>query len=43
MEIDHLKNKQAPFMNDKASKYLNTVNNVAQYLGARAEMEVKRQ
>ena len=38
-EIDHLKNKHFPFMNKKASKYLNTVNDVAQYPGARVEME----
>ena len=38
-EIDHLKNKHFPFMNKKASKYLNTVNNIAQYPGARVEME----
>jgi hypothetical protein len=33
-EIDHLKIKHAPFMNDKALKYLHTVDNVAQYPGA---------
>jgi hypothetical protein len=35
MEIDHLKIKHAPFMNDKALKYLNADNIVAQYAGAR--------
>ena len=38
-EIDHLKNKHFPLMNKKASKYLNTVNDIAQYPGARVEME----
>ena len=38
-EIDHVKSKFTPFMNDKASAYLNTVNNVAQYPGARVEIQ----
>ncbi len=41
-EIDHLKHKHAPFMNEKALKYLNAVDDAAQYLGARIDVDFGR-
>ncbi len=37
-EIDHIKHKHAPFMNEKALKYLNSVDDAAQYPGARIDV-----
>ncbi len=41
-EIDHLKHKHAPFMNDKALKCLNAVDDAAQYPGARVDLDFGR-
>jgi hypothetical protein len=38
-EIEQIKNKHAPFVNDKALKYLNAVGDTAQYPGARVDVE----
>ena len=38
-EIEHIKNKHAPFVNDKALKYLNAVSDAAQYPGARVDVD----
>jgi hypothetical protein len=38
-DIEHLKHKHAPFMNEKALKYLNAVDNAAQYPGARIDAD----
>jgi hypothetical protein len=38
-EIEQIKNKHAPFVNDKALKYLNAVNDTAQYPGARVAVD----
>jgi hypothetical protein len=38
-EIEQIKHKHAPFMNDKALKYLNAVNDAAQYPGARVAVD----
>jgi hypothetical protein len=41
-EIEHLKHKHAPFMNEKALKYLNAVNDAAQYPWARIDVDFGR-
>ncbi len=41
-EIDHLKHKHALFMNDKALKCLNAVDDAAQYPGARVDLDFGR-
>ncbi len=38
-EIEQIKNKHAPLVNDKALKYLNAVNDAAQYPGARVAVD----
>ncbi len=38
-EIEQLKHKHAPFMNEKALKYLNAVDDAAQYPGARIDVD----
>jgi hypothetical protein len=38
-DIEHTKNKHAPFVNDKALKYLNAVGDAAQYPGARVDVD----
>jgi hypothetical protein len=38
-EIEQIKHKHAPFVNDKALKYLNVVNDAAQYPGARVAVD----
>jgi hypothetical protein len=38
-EIEQIKHKRAPFVNDKALKYLNAVNDAAQYPGARVDVD----
>ncbi len=38
-EIDHLKQQHAPFMNVKALKYLNAVDDTVQYPGARLDID----
>ncbi len=38
-EIEQIKHKHAPLMNDKALKYLNAVNDIAQYSGARVAVD----
>ena len=41
-EIEQIKNKNAPLVNDKALKYLNAVNDAAQYPGARVAVDYSR-
>jgi hypothetical protein len=41
-EIEQIKNKHAPLANDKALKYLNAVNDAAQYPGARVAVDYSR-
>ncbi len=41
-EIEQIKHKHAPFVNDKALKYLNAVDDVAQYPGARVAVDYSR-
>jgi hypothetical protein len=41
-EIEHIKNKHAPFVNDKTLKYINAVNDAAQYPGARVAVDYSR-
>jgi hypothetical protein len=41
-EIKQIKHKHAPFVNDKALKYLNAVGDAAQYPGARVEVDFGR-
>ena len=41
-EIEQIKHKHAPFMNDKALKYLNAVDDAAQYPGARVDVDYSR-
>jgi hypothetical protein len=41
-EIEHIKNRHAPLVNDKALKYLNAVDDAAQYLGARVAVDHSR-
>jgi hypothetical protein len=38
-EIEQIKHKHAPFVNEKALKYLNTVSDAAQYPGARVDVD----
>ena len=38
-EIEQIKQKHAPFVNDKALKYLNAVNDAAQYPEARVAID----
>ncbi len=38
-EVEQIKNKHAPLVNDKALKYLNAVDDAAQYPGARGAVE----
>jgi hypothetical protein len=38
-EIEQIKHKHAPFMNDKALKYLNAVDDAEQYPGARVAVD----
>jgi hypothetical protein len=38
-EIEQIKHKHAPFVNDKALKYLNAVKDAAQYPGARVDAD----
>jgi hypothetical protein len=38
-EIEQIKLKHAPFMNEKALKYLNAFNDAAQYPGARIDVD----
>jgi hypothetical protein len=38
-EIEQIKYKHAPFVNDKALKYLNAVGDAAQYPGARVDVD----
>jgi hypothetical protein len=38
-EIEQIKHKHAPFVNEKALKYLNAVNDAAQYPGARVDVD----
>jgi hypothetical protein len=38
-EIEQIKHKHAPFVNDKALKYLNAVSDAAQYPGARVDVD----
>jgi hypothetical protein len=41
-EIEQIKHKHAPFMNEKALKYLNSVGDAAQYPGARVDVDFGR-
>jgi hypothetical protein len=41
-EIEQIKYKHASFVNDKALKYLNAVNDAAQYPGARVAVDCSR-
>jgi hypothetical protein len=41
-EIEQIKHKHAPFVNDKALKYLNAVDDAAQYPGARVAVDYSR-
>ncbi len=41
-EIEQIKHKRAPFVNDKALKYLNVFDNTAQYPGARVDVDFGR-
>ncbi len=41
-ETEQIKHKHAPFMNEKALKYLNAVDDAAQYPGARIEVDIDR-
>ena len=41
-EIEQLKHKHAPFMNEKALKYLNAVDDAAQFPGARVDVDFGR-
>jgi hypothetical protein len=41
-EIEQIKYKHAPFMNDKALKYLNAVRDAAQYPWARVDVDFGR-
>jgi hypothetical protein len=41
-EIEQIKHKHAPFVNDKALKYLNAVGDAAQYPGARVDVDFGR-
>jgi hypothetical protein len=41
-EIEQIKHKHAPFMNDNALKYLNAVGDTAQYPGARVDVDFGR-
>ncbi len=41
-EIEQIKNKHDPLVNDKALKYLNAVDDAAQYPGARVTVEYSR-
>jgi hypothetical protein len=41
-EIEQIKHKHAPFVNDKALKYLNAVSDAAQYPGARVDVDFGR-
>ncbi len=41
-EIEQIKHKLAPFMNDKALKYLNAVDDATQYPGARVAVDYSR-
>jgi hypothetical protein len=41
-QIEQIKHKNATFVNDKALKYLNAVNDVAQYPGARVAVDYSR-
>ncbi len=41
-EIEQIKHKHAPFVNDKALKYINAVNDAAQYPGARVDFDYSR-
>jgi hypothetical protein len=38
-EIEQLKHKRAPFMNERALKYLDAVDNAGQYPGARIDVD----
>jgi hypothetical protein len=38
-EIEQIKHKHAPFMNENALKYLNAVGDAAQYPGARVDVD----
>jgi hypothetical protein len=38
-QIEQTNHKHAPFVNDKALKYLNAVNDAAQYPGARVAVD----
>jgi hypothetical protein len=38
-DIEHLKHKHAPFTNEQALKYLNAINDAAQYPGARIDVD----
>ncbi len=38
-EIEQIKHKHAPFVNDKALKYFNAVDDAAQYPGARVAVD----
>ncbi len=38
-EIEQIKNKHAPLVNDKALKYLNAVDDAPQYPGARVAVD----
>jgi hypothetical protein len=41
-EIEQIKHTHAPFVNDKTLKYLNAVDNAAQYPGARVDVDFGR-
>ncbi len=41
-EIEQIKHKLAPFVNDEAWKYLNAVSDAAQYPGARVDVDFGR-
>ncbi len=41
-EIEQIKNKHAPLVNGKALKYLNAVDDAAQYPGARVAVNYSR-
>jgi hypothetical protein len=41
-EIEQIKQKPAPFVNDKALKYLNAVDDAAQHSGARVDVDFVR-
>jgi hypothetical protein len=41
-EIEQIENKNAPLVNDKALKYLNAVNDAAQYPGATVAVDYSR-